>query len=71
MPGFGGIGGRLRLSAVAQACRLDFLGTLIFKVRCGELLASFGFEIRKCFSSHDFFCRCVLMGSRLLQMAPM
>ena len=37
VPGFGGIGGRLQLSAVAQACRLDFLGTLIFKVRSREL----------------------------------
>ena len=37
VPGFGGIGGRLRLSAVAQACRLDFLGTLIFEVRRREL----------------------------------
>ena len=52
--GFGGriFGGRLRLSAVAQACRLEFLGTIIFKVRRGELRASFGF--RKCFCSHDF-----------------
>ena len=44
MPGFGGIGGRLRLSAVAQACRLDFWVHLFFKYVMAIYELVLGFE---------------------------
>ena len=44
MPGFGGIGGRLRLSAVAQACRLDFWVHSFLKCVVASYERVLGFE---------------------------